>query len=564
MTAQGDTPCILTGGRAGEGGATTSLAPAPVLTEGLTDHKFLLCLERNALGELWKVRTPAGRMRLAHLLQRSAATADDNWVRPLTILSHPALPPLEYYRTPSGQMVFMTDAPDKTFAEWFATCRREGRHGIPREDLLLQLRTLAEALDQLSREHRLQHLGLHPGCLSLKGGQALLGGLGLVQLLGPASGERLGALNPHYCAPELFADRPSPRSDQYSLALIYAELVSGVHPLGGGPGALRPNGAKRQGNPELSLLATADRKVIARALDPDPRLRFSSCRALVRALEVMSPPEDAALTQPPEKLSPLLVATGIVPVSEGVASLDGFIRQLLALATDSVAMQEYHTICYRLEPGENLRHHCAVSLFPGAAVLKLESFRQEWNAETVLQDREMFIFSVQTAPGFWQRLVGKQVGLEIQVRLTPPARVGTKLSDVAVVIRPFGCGRAQAVQLLAEMGPVLLESLRAHLQACSEQRAQERLVWNQPLRVIPVITGLKTAEPIECMGKDISARGIGFFLPKPLAATHVYVNHPSLPELASLAALAKVVRGQRGRDGWYEVGAQFAPEHPER
>jgi hypothetical protein len=275
--------------------------------------------------------------------------------------------------------------------------------------------------------------------------------------------------------------------------------------------------------------------------------------------------EEAAQAELPSDLPRLLVATSpLPPVGEGVPSLDGFVRLLLNMAADSVGLGEYHTIRYRLEPGESLRHHCAVSLFPGAAPLKLEGFRQEWNAETVLQERELFIFSVRTAPGFWQRLIGKQVGLEIQVRLSPPARPGKALSDVSVVIRPFGCNRAQAVRLLAEMGPVLLESLRIHLQASPEQRTQERLQWNQPLRVIPVVTGLKTAEPIECVGKDISARGIGFYLPQPLAATHVYVNHPGVPELASLAALARVVRGQRGPDGWYEIGAQFAPERPDR
>jgi hypothetical protein len=167
---------------------------------------------------------------------------------------------------------------------------------------------------------------------------------------------------------------------------------------------------------------------------------------------------------------------------------------------------------------------------------------------------------VRTSPTFWERLTGRQVGLAIEVRATPPARPGQKLSEVAVLIRPFGCGRARAVRLLEETGPVLLQSLRAHLLAQPEQRAQERLRWNARLRVHPVAAGLRAADGIDCLGKDISARGIGFFLPRPLAATHVYVNHPDLPQLANLAALAKVVGGQHCPDGWYEVGALFAPE----
>ena len=86
------------------------------------------------------------------------------------------------------------------------------------------------------------------------------------------------------------------------------------------------------------------------------------------------------------------------------------------------------------------------------------------------------------------------------------------------------------------------------------------MLWHGSLRVHPVVSGLRVADGIDCVGKDVSARGIGFFLPQPLAATHLYVNYPEQPQLADVSALVKVVRGQRCPDGWYEVGALFAPE----
>jgi hypothetical protein len=249
-------------------------------------------------------------------------------------------------------------------------------------------------------------------------------------------------------------------------------------------------------------------------------------------------------------------------VARGPSSLDQFIHELLALAAGPGAVHASHHIRYRLEGGQSLQHRCAVNLFPGAAQLRLEGFRQAWNAETVSRGGASFVLSVRTSVNFWERLIGRQVGLEIHVHMTPPARATQKLSEVGVVIRPFGCGRARAVKLLEEMGPALLESLRSHLQALPEQRAQERVLWNEPLRVHPVVAGLRLADGIDCLGKDISARGIGFFLPRPLAATHLYVNHPGRPQVADVAALVKVVRGQPCPDGWYEVGALFAPETP--
>ena len=55
--------------------------------------------------------------------------------------------------------------------------------------------------------------------------------------------------NFRYSAPELFEKQPGPRCDQYSLALIYHELLTGTLPAPAGRGRA----------PELGLLPEADR-----------------------------------------------------------------------------------------------------------------------------------------------------------------------------------------------------------------------------------------------------------------------------------------------------------------
>ncbi len=548
------------GGAEAEGGGTeVVVVPAPhaVLEAGRLDcHEFVTCLERGPLGELWRLRGPDGRARLAYCLARDVTSRMGMRLRRLQALRHAALPPVEVVEGTAGQLVLLTDAPERTLAADFKECRRRGEPGVPRGEALRYLRQAAHALDQLLRQTGLQHLGLQPSSLWQDDGRVQVAGFGLVQLLGlPTAGP--AAVPARYAAPELLQGGDSARCDQYSLALIYAETVSGVHPVDG-PGALHVGG-RGGGRIELGLLASAEREVLARALHPEPSHRFPSCTTFVQALRQAVPQEESRELERPE-LPPVLRATA--GLSKGPTSLDGFVRELLALAAGPAGVRDRQHIRYRLEAGQSLSHRCAVNLFPGAAALKLQGFCQEWSAEQVLRDRESFVFSVQTSVSFWERLVGRRVGLEIHVRMTPPARATQKVSEVGVVIRPFGCGRARAVQLLEDTGPLLLESLRSHLQALPEQRAQERLSWNERLRVRPVVGGLRTAEAIECMAKDISARGIGFFLPQPMAATHFYVNHPHRPELADLAALAKVVRGQRCADGWYEVGALFTPEQP--
>jgi hypothetical protein len=532
--------------------AAEAIAEPPATLAG---HEFVTCLERSPLGEVWRLRGPDGQQRLACCLHRSTATDADLRVRRLQGLDHPALPLLEIVDGPAAQIVLLTAHPTRTLASWFRECRNRGLPGVPPAELLGYLQQAAEALDELLYRHGLQHLDLHPGSLWLDEQRLRLGGFGLVQLLGLPLAGPAAVAHPRYAAPELLRGRVGTRCDQYSLALLYAEAVRGVHPLDGAGGARRgPRGPDKL---ELGLFSAGERAVLARALHPDPQQRYASCKRLVAGLRAALPAGDSgALPRP----GPLPVLLGVGSVTQGPASLDQFVRELLALAAGPAAVRQRQRIHYRLEPGQSLKHRCAVNLFPGAALLKLEGFCQDWQGETVLRERGLFVLSVRTSVGFWERLIGRQVGLEIHVRLMPPARPGQHLSEVGVLIRPFGCGRARAVQLLEEMGPVLLESLRAHLQALPEQRAQERLLWNERLRVHPVVAGLRAADGIDCLGKDISVRGIGIFLPQPLPATHLYVNHPGSPQFADLAALVKVVRGQRCPDGWYEVGALFAPE----
>jgi hypothetical protein len=286
----------------------------------------------------------------------------------------------------------------------------------------------------------------------------------------------------------------------------------------------------------------------------------------VKALEEAPVPVIIDPRKLPASLPPLITAGSVTPAAAAPSvpytSLNQFITELVALAAGPAQLKESHTIRYRLEPGKKLHHRCAVQMFPGAIALKLEGFRQQWRAQAALAEPGRFIFSVNTPPSFWQRLTGQQVGLQITVELVPAARGGSRRTEVDVLIRPFGCEGAQAVQLLADMGLAVLESIREYLQACPEQRAQERLAISHPLRVSAVLADMQLADPVEGMGKDISPRGIGFFLPQAPSTPQVYINLPDIPQVALVAGLAKIVRGQPCGDGWYEVGAFFAADEP--
>src|SRR6185437_7689071 len=73
------------------------------------------------------------------------------------------------------------------------------------------------------------------------------------------------------------------RSDQYSLAIVYQELLTGQRPFNGKNARTLAQQHMNE-EPELRALPVAERPVVARALSKDPAKRFPNCLAFVRAL----------------------------------------------------------------------------------------------------------------------------------------------------------------------------------------------------------------------------------------------------------------------------------------
>jgi hypothetical protein len=539
---------------------------AVVIVPTLTGYTFQKCLERSPLGEMWSVRGPEGNEQIAFYL-RAGDGQGENWrLDRLRVFEHADIPGYEIIEAEPGRTVLLTEGYERTLQDRFQEVWLQKQPGIPRHELLEYLGPAATALDAVHKSCGFQHLGLNPAKIWLSEKRVRVAGFGLIYLLWLPSGKSPTELNARYCAPELSRGHVSRRCDQYSLALIYAELLTGVHPLEGPVQRRRQPG--KAPKLDLSLLPSGDREILARALHPRPSQRFASCSDLVEALE------DATETAPLPDSSALPAALpAILRVSDGsihlaststlpATTLNQFIMELVAAAAGQSQLAQSEAIRYRIEPGRSLEHRCSVQMFPGALPIKLEGFQQQWKAQGAQRQPGCFAFTVTLRSGFWQHLTGRRIGLEIEIECVPAKRGGSRRHEVVVVVRPFGCSQAQATQLLAETGPAIVDSVRKYLQACPEQRGQDRLAIKQPLRVSPVLPGMQLAEPIQCMGKDISTHGIGFYLPHPPTTSQVYINLPELPQLASLAGLAHIVRGQPCGDGWYEIGASFAGDGP--
>jgi len=223
----------------------TPEAPEPAGFQDATAHivvppgyEFDECLNQGPLGDLWLIRDARGQEKRAlHLIVSRTVGPDQDKAhdqgevaRRLRELVHPALAPLEVYGGAPGRLVLVSDVPRQTLRDRFEVCQAEGHTGIPRDELLGYLRTAADALDTLADVLQVPHLGLNPRTLVLEGGRLLLADLGVVALAWAPTGQPAGPLNPRYSAPELYEGPTGPRADLYSLALIYAEALTGIYP----------------------------------------------------------------------------------------------------------------------------------------------------------------------------------------------------------------------------------------------------------------------------------------------------------------------------------------------
>jgi serine/threonine protein kinase len=272
-----------------------SVAP-PAALEPIAGYKLLKRIGRGAFGEVWKAEAPGGvlkAVKLVHGTLRSGIGDEALILQELKSLDavkkvrHPYILSLDRYDLIDGQLVIIMELADCSLWDRYQSCLVRGR-GIPRNELLAYLAEAAEALDVMNLRYRLQHSDIKPQNLFLVHHHIKVADFGLVKDL-----ERLQApgnccFSPLYAAPELFAGAASSTADQYSLAIVYQELLTGRRPFDGkSPRQLLLQ--HMQQPPDVSPLPTGDQPAILRALAKNPGQRFASCGDLVQALRRASP-----------------------------------------------------------------------------------------------------------------------------------------------------------------------------------------------------------------------------------------------------------------------------------
>ena len=152
----------------------------------------------------------------------------------------------------------------------------------------------AEALDLMNIEYQLQHLDIKPQNLFLVHKHVKVADFGLVKDLEGMVASVTGGVTPVYAAPETFDGRVSRFCDQYSLAIVYQELLTGQRPFSGTN--IRQLVMQHvQGKPNLTPLPPEDQEAIARALSKNPDERFPTCSEMVRLLKGAKVPSKGSI-----------------------------------------------------------------------------------------------------------------------------------------------------------------------------------------------------------------------------------------------------------------------------
>src|SRR5438067_10939430 len=268
--------------------------------EPIPGYRLIEPLGSGGFGEVWKCEAPGGLFKAIKFVfgnlnsldvEGARAEQEQQALERVKAVRHPFVLGMEQIKIIDGELVIVMELADKNLHDHYVECQAAGLVGIPRDDLLRYLRDAAEALDLMNIQHQLQHLDVKPRNLFLVCDRVKVADFGLVKHLerSGASG-LLGAVTPLYAAPETFSGAISDRSDQYSLAIVYQELLTGHRPFNG-KNARQLAQQHLQEEPDLRALPEAERPIIGRSLSKDPAKRFPSCMALLKALYSASLPE---------------------------------------------------------------------------------------------------------------------------------------------------------------------------------------------------------------------------------------------------------------------------------
>ena len=261
--------------------------------EPIPGYTLIERIGSGGFGEVWKAEAPGGFFKAIKIIHGDLRSKDDDLVRyaeqelkalkRVKSVRHPYLLALDRYDIIDGRLLIVMELADCNLWDRFRECRQKGLPGIPRDELLQYMAETAEVLDLMNDRFQLQHLDIKPQNLFLLYHHVKVADFGQVKDLEGLMASVTGGITPVYAAPETFDGFVSRFCDQYSLACVYQELLTGVRPFDGAS-MQQLLMQHLQMPPNLAPSPPCDRPALTRALAKKPEDRFPNVGGLVRAL----------------------------------------------------------------------------------------------------------------------------------------------------------------------------------------------------------------------------------------------------------------------------------------
>jgi len=275
-------------------------------------YRLLQRLGHGSVGEVYLVIDMRTNQQNALKLLRAGATTSAQVVRffegeakTISQFNHPhILPLLDYGETTldGAQIPYVVTpfCPDGTLVTWL---RQNSNIGIvPPQDVAAIIQQGAEAL-QYAHNYGIVHQDVKPSNFFIRSKTAgvpdlLVGDFGLAQITRDEGNAHQAVRGtPTYIAPEQWTGQPVPATDQYALAVMAYQMLTGQSPFQGSREQLRNAHLNLWPAPPSTLHSSLSPDVdgvILRALAKRPGERFSSIMAFADALQQVLPAPAAA------------------------------------------------------------------------------------------------------------------------------------------------------------------------------------------------------------------------------------------------------------------------------
>ncbi len=269
---------------------TPAAAQVLPVSEGF---KLFKRIGRGAFGEVFLAEAPGGVnvavKRIFRPLDDESSQRELQSLQLIRELRHPYLLQTQAFWSLEDRLVIVMELADDSLADWNEAVRKAGGEGVPAAELIAYFLEAAEALDYLHRMNVL-HRDVKPANLLRLKGHAKVADFGLARMMEAKTETASFCGTPLYMAPEVWNKTVCAQSDQYSLAIAYAEVRLG-RPVFSGADFAEVCEQHLTGTPNLDPLPPGEQRIILKALAKNPEERYLDCVSFVDALKTeLAPP----------------------------------------------------------------------------------------------------------------------------------------------------------------------------------------------------------------------------------------------------------------------------------